>query len=136
MEQSIIYLALNGVLVLIVSLISGRWFSKAIKSGGNEVAWRVVHSGGSMGGIMLIAFSSLVPLLALSKLNSTLFVWFSIIGTWLFVIAMTVAAITNERGLKSQGSLTNKGVYFTYMFGAVFTLVGCGLLVVGLYSAL
>lgn len=44
MEQNIIYLALNGVLILIVSLVSGRWFSKAIISSGNDVAWRDVHS--------------------------------------------------------------------------------------------
>lgn len=136
MEQNTIYLAFNGVLVLIASLVSGRWFSKAIKSGGNDVAWRVVHSGGSMGGIMLIAFSSLIPLLVLPKLGSTLFVWFTISGTWFFIIAMTSAAITGERGLKSGGSLTNQGIYYTYMLGAVFTLAGCGLLLVGLYRAL
>ncbi len=136
MEQSAVYLAFHGVLVLIVSLVSGRWFSKAIITGGNDVAWRVVHSGGSMGGIMLIAFSSLVPIIVLPQWASTLFIWLMILGTWLFIIAMLIAAITGERGLKTGGSLINRGVYFSYLIGALFSLIGCGLLLVGLYRAL
>jgi len=100
MEQFVIYLALHGVLALIVSLVSGHWFSKAITTGGSEVAWRVVHSGGSMGGIMLIAFSSLIPIMALPLWATLLFVWFIILGTWLFIVAMIVAAITGQRGLR------------------------------------
>lgn len=136
MEQDVIYLAIHGVLVLVVSLISGRWFSKAITSGGNEVAWRVVHSGGSMGGIMLIAFASLIPHLVLPMWAVSLFMWSIILGTWLFIIAMIVAAITGDRGLKAGGSLYNRGVYFGYMFGAIFSLAGCGLLLAGLFRAL
>lgn len=136
MEQNIIYLGIHGVLVLVVSLMSGRWFSKAITSGGNEVAWRVVHSGGSMGGIMLIAFSSLLPHLVLPQWAVSLFIWTIILGTWLFIIAMIVAAITGERGLKAGGSLINRGVYFGYMFGAIFSIAGCGLLLAGLFGAL
>jgi hypothetical protein len=136
MEQLVIYLALHGVLALTVSLVSGRWFSKAITTGGNEVAWRVVHSGGSMGGIMLIAFSSLVPIIVLPQWGAELFVWSIVFGTWLFIIAMIVAAITGERGLKGGGSLVNRGIYSCYFVGALLSLVGCSLLLVGLLSAL
>ena len=116
--------------------VSGRWISKAVTPGGNEVARRVVHSGGSMGGIMLIAFSSLLPHLVLPIWAFSLFMWSIILGTWLFIIAMIVAAITGDRGLKAGGSLYNQGVYYGYMFGAIFSLAGCGLLLVGLFSAL
>lgn len=136
MEQNIIYLALHGVLILTVSLISGGWFAKAINTRGNDVAWRVVHSGGSMGGIMLIAFSSLVPIIVLPRWSVTVFVWSVILSAWLFIIAMMVAAISGERGLKTGGSLINRGVYYLYLFGALFSLIGCGLLLIGLYSAL
>jgi hypothetical protein len=136
MEHFAIYLALHGVLVLIVSLISGRWFSRAITTGGNEVAWRVVHSGGSMGGIMLIAFSSLISIIVLPLWATELFVWFIILGTWLFIIAMIVAAITGQRGLKGSGSLTNRGVFSFYIIGALLSLFGCCLLLIGLLRAL
>jgi hypothetical protein len=136
MEHYVIYLAFHGVLVLLVSLVSGRWFAKAIIIRGNDVAWRVVHSGGSMGGIMLIAFSSLLPIIVLPRWATTLFIWLIILGTWLFIIAMLTAAITGERGLKSGGSLINRGVYFSYVFGALFSLIGCSLLLTGLYNAL
>lgn len=136
MDKSAVYLALNGVLILLVSLISGRWFSRAITTKGNEVAWRVVHSGGSMGGIMLIAFSSLVSLLVLSPWAMVVFVWSSIAGTWLFILAMIAAAVTGERGLTNGGSLINQGIYHTYIVAAFSSLVGCGILLAGLYGAL
>jgi hypothetical protein len=136
MKNLITYLALHGVLVLIVSLISGRWFSKAITSKGNEVAWRVVHSGGSMGGIMLIAFSSLLPILVLPKWGIEVFIWSIILGTWAFVIAMIIAAVTGERGLVWGGSVLNRGVYTGYLMGAFLSLLGCGFLLAGLIRAL
>ena len=114
MEQNVIYLAFNGVLILTVSLISGGWFAKAINIRGNEVAWRVVHSGGSMGGIMLIAFSSLVPVIVMPQWSMTILVWSVILSAWLYIIAMIVAAITGERGLKTGGSVINRGVYYFY----------------------
>ncbi|KPJ91344.1 MAG: hypothetical protein AMJ53_11880 [Gammaproteobacteria bacterium SG8_11] len=136
MEQFAVYLALHGVLILLVSLISGRWFSRAITTGGNEVAWRVVHSGGSMGGIMLIAFSSLLPIIALPRWATESFVWSTVAGIWFFVLAMIVAAITGERGLKSGGTLVNRSIYCCYFIGAFFSLIGCSLLLTGLIRAL
>jgi hypothetical protein len=136
MDKSAVYLAINGVSVLLVSLISGRWFSKAITTQGNEVAWRVVHSGGSMGGIMLIAFSSLVSLLVLPHWAMSLFVWSTIIGIWLFILAMIAAAVTGERGLTNGGTQINRGVYHTYIVASFSSLLGCGILLAGLYRAL
>jgi len=136
MERLVIYLALHGVLALIVSLVSGRWFSKAITTGGNEVAWRVVHSGGSMGGIMLIAFSSLLPVIVLPHWGVQLFVWSIIAGTWFFIIAMIVAAVTGERGLTSGGSLINRCVKYGYVIAALLSLGGCIVLLIGLINAL
>lgn len=136
MEKFSIYLALHGVLVLVVSLVSGRWFSKAINTAGNEVAWRVVHSGGSMGGIMLIAFSSLMPIIELPQWGVELFVWTIIIGTWLFIIAMVVAAITGERGLINNGTLINRCIYCCYFIGALLSIAGCSILLFGLFNAL
>lgn len=51
----IYYFILNGFIALFVSVIAGYAFAKAIKSTPDrEVAWRVVHSGGSVAGIMLM----------------------------------------------------------------------------------
>ena len=136
MEQNIIYLALHGVLILTVSLTSGSWFAKAINTKGNDVAWRVLHSGGSMGGIMLIAFSSLVSIIVLPQWLVTFFVWSIILSAWLFIIAMIAAAITGERGSKIGGSVMNRGVYYFYFVAGLFSLIGCGLLLIGLYRAL
>ena len=135
-EQHIIYLALNGVLVLIVSLASGHWFARAIIKQGNEVAWRVVHSSGCMTGIMLIVFSSLIPILVLPQWAMMLFAWSIIFGTWIFLIALIIAAMSGERGLKSSGSRINRGLFFSFIAGALLTYIGCSILLAGLIRAL
>ena len=89
-----------------------------------------------MGGIMLIAFSSLIAVIELSKVSMLVFVWTIITGTWLFIIAMITAAITGERGLSGDGSVANKFVYVSYMLASVSTLIGCVILMAGLVLAL
>jgi hypothetical protein len=89
-----------------------------------------------MGGILLIAFTSLISLLVLSRWAMSFFVWSIILGTWLFLLGMIVAAITGERGLKSGGSLISQGVHYAYLVGAFCSLLGCGFMLAGLFRAL
>lgn len=52
-------LILHGIIILFIGVVSGYAFSKAIQNQPEkQVAWRVVHSGGSMAGIMLMAFGA------------------------------------------------------------------------------
>lgn len=136
MEQNIILLALNGVLTLTVSMLAGRWYAKAILTNGNDVAWRVVHSGGSMGGIMLVAFASVLSHTVLSDFWRDSFTVSIISGTWLFILGMFAAAISGHRGLHSAGSRRNKLVYTAYLGAAALSLLGCIILIAGLVNAL
>jgi hypothetical protein len=60
-------LVLHGSLVLLSGFLGGIFFARAIKREKGEVAWRVVHAGASMGGIMLIALGPAIPQLALES---------------------------------------------------------------------
>ena len=52
---------LHGLIILMVGFLAGFPFAKAIKlQNGKEVAWRVVHSGSSVAGIMLIAIGGVI----------------------------------------------------------------------------
>ena len=98
MGQLDIQLALHGVLILIVSMVSGRWFAKAIITHKNDVAWRVVHSGGSMSGIMLVAIAGILDLVILPPLLHELLVWLLIVGIWTFLIGIILQLLPGKEG--------------------------------------
>ena len=101
-----------------------------------EVAWRVVHAGGCMGGVMLLAVASVLRLVALPMWGQALLVALLGGGTYGLVAGMVIAAWTGERGLARGGSRANRVVHVLYLLGTVATLAGGGLLVVGLAFAL
>lgn len=124
------YLILNGVLTLFVSVVGGFAFAKAIKSNPQrEVAWRVVHSGGSMAGIMLMVFGCVWHHLSLGIFEYTIG-WSLIASTELMVVGMFLAAITGKRGLSSNSTGIEKGIYWLYLSGGILsTLALTGILV-------
>jgi hypothetical protein len=119
-------LAINGVIVLFTGLVGGYAFSKAIqKKPEREVAWRVVHSGGSMAGIMLLALAASWKILDF-KGYSPLFAMGIIISTHLFMVAMFAAAITGKRGLSSDSKGIEKGIYIVYGIASLISTVTMG----------
>ena len=113
------YFILNGVLALFVSVVGGFAFAKAIKSNPQrEVAWRVVHSGGSMGGIMLMVFGCAWQYISLGTYEC-LVGWSLIVSTQLLIVGMFLAAITGKRGLRSESTGVEKIVYVLYAAGGI-----------------
>ncbi|HSY62600.1 MAG TPA: hypothetical protein VK796_12030 [Cytophaga sp.] len=126
------YLILNGVLTLFVSVVGGFAFAKAIKSNpGREVAWRVVHSGGSMAGIMLMVFGCAWHYIVLGKYEC-LIGWSLIVSTELMVIGMFLAAITGKRGLCSDSTGIEKSIYLLYLIGGILCALALTGILVGI----
>lgn len=123
-------LILNGVIVLYASVVGGYAFAKAIKTKPErEVAWRVVHSGGSMAGVMLIALGAAWNYITLGSYE-TMIVWSLIVSTYLMVIGMFLAAITGKRGLRSESTGIEKIIYLLYASGGILcTLALTGILI-------
>ena len=123
-------LILNGVIVLYASVVGGYAFAKSIKvKPEREVAWRVVHSGGSMAGVMLIAFGAAWNYIHLGSYETTI-VWSLIASTYLMVLGMFLAAITGKRGLHSGSKEIEKIIYLLYASGGILcTLALTGILV-------
>lgn len=117
------YLILNGVLTLFVSVVGGFAFAKAIKSNPQrEVAWRVVHSGGSMAGVMLMVFGCAWHYITLGVFESAVG-WSLIVSTELMVVGMFLAAITGKRGLHSNSTGIEKIIYLLYLSGGLLSTV-------------
>lgn len=136
MDRLAIHLALHGAAVLTVSLFGGLFLYRAILASNREAAWHLLHSGGSVRGVMLIALAAIIqlPVLPLWQLSTA--TWLIIFFTWTSVLAMLIAAVSGERGLRCSGSNTNKLVYILYALGTVAIFPACSLLIFGLLNAL
>jgi len=125
-------LALHGSIVLLSGLVGGLFFARAITMHRGEVAWRVVHAGGSSAGAMLLAIAAPSQWVALgASLKITMAVSL-IAGTYILCLGMYIAAIWDTRGIPGGRSPLNRAVYGLYALGAVMTLFGGALLTVGL----
>jgi len=136
MEKLVIHLVLQGVLVLTVSLVGGLLLYQMLLKEKNPAAWHLVHAGGTVRGVLLIALAAIIPLLALSLSQVSFLVWLMIISIWASMLAMAIAAISGDRGLRLGGSLTNKLVYLFYAIHIVTILPAFILLIYGLLNAL
>ena len=136
MEKLVIYLVLQGVLVLTVSLVGGLLLYRMLLKEKNPAAWHLVHAGGTVRGVLLIALAAIIPLLALPLSQVSFLVWLMIISIWASMLAMVIAAISGDRGLRLGGSLTNKLVYLFYAIHIVTILPAFILLIYGLLNAL
>lgn len=127
-------LILNGVIILYASVVGGYAFAKAIKTKPESaVAWRVVHSGGSMAGIMLIAFGTAWNHIQLGSYEKIIG-WSFIGSTYLMVIGMFLAAITGKRGLHSESKGIEKIIYLFYAAGGIVCTVALtGILICLIY---
>lgn len=136
METLAIYLALNGVAVVVVSLLGGLFLYKAIVTDESVPEWHLLHAGGSARGILLIALSSIIHLPALPFLLVSLASWFIVFFVWTSVLAMLLRAITGEPGFHFSGSLSNKLAFLLYLLGTCTVFPGFLILGVGLLMAL
>ena len=131
-----IHLALHGVLILLVSMLSGVTLWRVMLKSGREHAWHLIHAGGSVRGVLLIALAAIVPILPLAPSMLTAFVWLMIVSIWASMFAMLIAAITGDRGLQNAGTGTNRLVYMLYGIHAVTLFPAFFILIYGLISAL
>lgn len=125
-------LALNGAIILFSGLVGGLFFARAIRSSAGEVAWRVVHAGGCAAGAMLMAIAAVMQWVTLSAVLRSMMVWSWLLGTYLLVSGMFVAAIWRKRGIPGGGSGLNRLVHGLYGAGSLLSFLACGLLIIGL----
>ena len=136
MDRLVLILALNGALVLTVSLVAGLFLYLAILKGKDQAAWHLLHAGGTGRGVMLLALAALIERPALSLELATTAAWLIIFFVWTSMLAMGIRAVFGERGLRLEGSLANRTVYVSYALGTLTVFPGFALLIYGLVKAL
>lgn len=124
--------ALHGSITLMLGLIGGLFFARAIKHKRGEVAWRVVHAGGCSAGAMLLAIAAPSQWVHLSQSLQVSMALGLIGGSYVLCFGMYVAAIWDTRGIPGGGSPLNRLVSALYGVGTIMSLAGAALLVIGL----
>lgn len=130
------HFALHGAIVLLAGLVGGLFFARAIRLARGEVAWRVVHAGGCAAGVMLLALAVPTQWVVMSPILQGLMALGFVLGTYLLVLGMFIAAIRSARGIPAGGSRVNRLVATLYATGTIATLTGSALLVLGLLCAM
>lgn len=127
-------LLFHGAIVLLIGLLTGMPYGSAINQKKDEEvvrAWRVAHSGLSMGGTMMIAFAAAINQLDVSAIALSTLVWSSVVSGYGFCIALPYGAWVGHRGLAMGKTIENKIVYLGNIIGATGSLIGTLALVFG-----
>jgi hypothetical protein len=136
MVQLAMILALNGALVLLVSLVAGMFLYLAILRERDQASWHLLHAGGTGRGVMLLALATLIEYPALSFELLSAAIWMILFFVWTSMLAMATRALSGERGLRFEGGFANRLVWISYALGTLTVFPGLVLLIYGFARAL
>ena len=127
-------LLFHGAIVILIGLLSGIPYGSAINNKQDESivrAWRVAHSGLTMGGTTIIAFAAAINLLEINAIALQILVWSSVISGYGFCIALPYGAWIGQRGLTVGKTIQSNIVYLGNVVGASGSLVSTLALIFG-----
>ncbi len=96
----------HGTVVLIIGLVAGVPYGQAIARGEarKAEAWRAAHTGMCATGVMMLAMGAALHAWGPPGATAHTVTWAVALGSYCIALAMTLAAATGERGLRSGGS--------------------------------
>ena len=132
-------LLFHGAIVMLIGLLSGIPYGSAIKQNQDESvirAWRVAHSGLTMGGTTMIAIAAATNQLNINAIALSILVWSSVISGYGFCLALPYGAWVGHRGLAVGKSFQGNIVYLGNMVGAWGSLVSTIALIFGCFESM
>jgi hypothetical protein len=120
-------LLLSGSLVLLIGLLAGYPYGKAITRQASEPivrAWRLAHSSLAIGGTTSLATGAVLPWLHAGGWERPVIAWSFVLSGLAFSIALPYGAWKGHRGLVAEGPFDNWVVYGGNVVGALSSLVG------------
>lgn len=132
MEPSARHLAFHGAVVLLIGLLCGGPYARAINQGAPAHivhAWRVAHASLPIGAVLMLAVSAVLSSFAAAPTVKWLITVSLAVSSYAFCLSLPLAAIVGHRGLSSEGPTSAKLVYAGNMVGAGASLVAAVALV-------
>lgn len=133
------HILLHGLIVLLVGLLSGVPYGRAITHGWGDEAirgWRVAHFSLVVGGIWLMVVAAVSHLLVLSPRGIAVLVYSVVTSGYAFTVAVIVGASGGVRGLEAAGPMLNVVAFGGNMLASVASLVWVIVSIVGAIRAL
>lgn len=134
-----LYLVLNATIFMMIGLLCGVPYTKAIKSNAPEAvlwAWRVAHASIPLGAILMWSLAALVPHLGLELKLQWAIAGTLILSGWGFCIALPLGPIVHYRGLAPGSTLGANIVYIGNVIGAGFSTIGVLLFLYGIIKVM
>ena len=139
MELAARHLAFHGSIVLLIGLLCGAPYARAIKC--NAAAqtvnsWRVAHASLPIGGTMMFAVAALLSSMAVASPVKWAIAVTLMISSYAFCFSLPLAAVVGHRGLGAGGPLPARLVYLGNVTGAFGSLAAAFLLVYASFVSL
>ena len=132
MEPSARHLALHGAIVLLIGLVCGGPYGRAINRNAPAhivQSWRVAHASLPMAGILMLAVAALLSHFSVGVPVKWVIAVTLIASSYAFSVSLPMAAVVGHRGLTSEGPIAAKLVFAGNIVGAwlsaaaMFTLI-------------
>jgi|GEM_PF-624661 len=122
METSARHLAFHGAIVLLIGLLCGGPYGRAVNRGAAPHvihSWRVAHASLPMGAILMFTIAALLSSFAVASSVKWSIAVALIVSSYAFWFSLPLAAVVGHRGLSSEGPASAKLVYLGNMLGAL-----------------
>jgi hypothetical protein len=139
MEASARYLVFHGTVILLIGLLCGAPYGRAINGGAAAHvvhSWRVAHLSLPIGAVLMFAVAPLFASFAVGGRIKQLIAGSLIVSGYSFGVALPLAALVGERGLSYRGPFKAKVVFAGNTVGAVMSLLGALVLVYAAFESL
>ena|ERR1700728_3045894 len=139
MDSPARYLVFHGAIVLLVGLLCGAPYGRAInRNAPTQIvnSWRVAHASLSLGATLMFALAGVLASFTVETPVKWIVCISFITSSYAFCVSLPLAAITGYRGLTSQGPASARLVYAGNMLGALASLVAALVLVYAGYASL
>jgi len=121
LESSARHLAFHGGIVLLVGLVCGAPYARAVNRdapSGVVHAWRVAHAALPIGAMLMLSVASLLSSFAVASSVKWFVALALIVSYYAFCLSLPLAAVVGHRGLSADGPLSAKVVYAGNVIGA------------------
>jgi hypothetical protein len=139
MRRAQLRILFHGLIVLLIGLMSGLPYGRAITHGWGDEAvrgWRLAHVSLVVGGIWLMVVAAVSPLLLLNRRMLTILVYSVVTSAYGFTLALVAAAFGGVRGLETSGPAVNLVAFLGNVIASLASLVWLIVMLVGTVAAL
>jgi hypothetical protein len=138
-KRAQLHILLHGLIVLLVGLLCGVPYGRAITHGWGEEAvrgWRLAHFSLVVGGLWLMLAAAVTHLLVLSRRGIAILVSSVVTSGYAFTVAVVVGASGGVRGLEATGPVLNVVAFAGNIVASVASLVWVVITIFGAVRAL